>query len=116
MPPTLTLDAADKALLKAWDEEIDAEEAEAFALLRQELSDAQDARTRARAALAPMRTKLLQAAGTTDAEVRTLAENDFARVKKNAAALRKKALAALKKQVSTNKAEVKKLLAGVDRR
>jgi hypothetical protein len=116
MPPPLTLDAKDKAFLKAWDEEIDAEEAEAFALVRQELTDANDARARARAALAPMRAKLLQAAGTTDAAVRALAEDDFARMRKNASALRKKATAALKKRVSTNKAEVKKLLAGVDRR
>ena len=115
MPP-LTLDATDKAFLKAWDEEIDAEEAEELELRKLAQSNEKDARAKSRADLAPMRAALLRQAGTTEADMRKLADQDFARAQKSAAAERKKALAVLKKRTASNKSEVKKLLAGVGRK
>jgi hypothetical protein len=116
MPPNPELDAEDKAFLEAWDEEIEAEEAEELALQRQVIAGEINARARARAAWAPMRAALLQLSGTTEADVRRHADEEFARARESAAAQREKALAILEKWVAARRAEVEKLLSGKERK
>jgi hypothetical protein len=116
MPPNSELDAEDAAFLEAWDEEIEAEEAEELALQRQVIADEMEARARAQAAWAPMRAALLELAGVSEADVRKRADEEFGRARETAAALREKALAILEKRVAASRAEVEKLLSGMERK
>lgn len=116
MPPKVTkLAAADQVFLKAWDAEIDAEEAQERALQKQVLADRRSARVTAQAELAQVSAKLLQVAGTSDAAARKRADDEFARARNTAAAQRKRALAVLTKRAQSNAAEAKRMVAGVKR-
>jgi hypothetical protein len=116
MPPNPGLDAEDMAFLEAWDGEIEAEQAEELALQRQVRADEMEARARAGAEWAPMRAALMELAGTSEADVRKRADEEFAQARETAAARREKALAILEKRVAATRAEVKKLLSGMERK
>lgn len=112
MPPP-KLDAADKALLAAWDAEIDAEDAAVSDLLKTSLREEIDLRAKRMADQAPLGKRLLAAAGIAPDALRKLDDQDFARTKKIAAGAHKRALAVVKKRSAATAAEVRKLLANV---
>ena len=113
MPPPPKLDAADKALLKAWDAEIDAEDAAVSELLKAALRDELDTLGKRQTDHAPIVKRILDVAGLTADAVAKLDDQDFARTRKIAAAAHKRAQAVLKMRTTANAAETRKLLANL---
>ena len=111
----ITLTSEEKAFLKSWDAEIETEEAERRELTKQARLEEEAFNSANRTASAQVSRALLQAAGLTETQARTLADAEFERARKLGAAQRKRALAILKKRIRANTAEIKNVIVRIKR-
>lgn len=105
------LSEEDKAILQAWEKEIDAEEAEDRELRDQAQSEMRAVSAESRAAWIEVSNALLKVSGLTEEQARSLAEAGFARARKAGAAQHERALAVMKKRAHAHADETKNLLA-----
>jgi hypothetical protein len=110
-----TTEEANQAFVRAWDAEIDAEEAEERELRAKARADERGRRLKDRGALATVSGALLRVAGVTEAQARELADAELARARKAGTGQHKRAVAAVKKRARASAAETKNLIAGVKR-